>query len=84
MEIFTEVRVRELRIADVIRLYPHDKFYDAVVTQITDTEVKLFRPYVVTADFSYTEGVIPYIGIEQFSIPRNDSTVVLLERKELR
>lgn len=57
----------------------------ALVTQIKDGEVHLFRPYGTTSDFSYTGGVIPYVGIETYKV-EVDSAIMwtLYERKELK
>lgn len=51
------------------------------VTQIKDGQVHLFRPYVTTADFTYTGGVIPYIGVETMTISLDSKTEVWLIRK---
>lgn len=59
------IKGNKLKLADVIRL-DADKFADAIVCQITDTEVILRRPYMQAEDFSYTGGVITYIGLEEF------------------
>ena len=58
----------ELKLGDRVR--PKNPFMrcfnDMVVKQIHNEEVTFFRPYVHTADFSYTGGVICLIGIEEF------------------
>lgn len=75
----TIVKGSELRLADVVRLNA-EAFADAVVSNITDKEIFFFRPYATTADFSYTGGVIPYIGIEQFRAYAKDADYVLVRR----
>ena len=79
-----QVKIRDLKLADVVGLgeYP---FSDAVVKQIKDGCVTVFRPYAITADFSYTGGVIPYIGIEEIIYYQSDDRgVELLASKDLK
>jgi hypothetical protein len=72
------IKVRELKLADKVRLF--DQAYgDATVKQIKEDCVILTRPYVQTADFSYTGGVITYIGIEEVTLSLS-AVVHLLER----
>jgi hypothetical protein len=81
------VKRSELQLADVIDPFPDygfDAWQAAIVKQITETEIRLFRPYGATADFSYTGGVICYVGIEEYALPRDDSAVLLIRRRELR
>lgn len=75
----------KLRLADTVILDGCAPWSAAIVSKITDTEVKLFRPYGTTADFSYIGGVMCYVGIEEFSIPRQSRREVeVVARKELR
>lgn len=56
-----------IALGDVVRL-GNDKnpFPDHTVSKVNeDGTVNLFRPYVHTADFSYTGGVICYVGFSQ-------------------
>lgn len=56
-----------------------------IVKQVTDEEVTLFRPYGVTADFSYTGGVICYVGVEEYKVMRDSSIPYrLLARQVLK
>jgi hypothetical protein len=81
----TFIKPREMKLADTIKYSPFGKWNNAIVKQITDTDVTLFRPYGATADFSYTGGVICYVGIEEYTIPiSSDMEYELLERKELK
>jgi hypothetical protein len=81
----TPIQANELRLADTILASGGRMPWDTcIVSKLTDTEAHLFRPYGTTADFSYTGGVICYIGIEEFAIPRDTREVTLLDRKELR
>lgn len=57
-------KAAELQLGDTVDLFDSGPFGSAVVTQIKDGFVHVFRPYCVTTDFSYTGGVIPYIGTE--------------------
>jgi hypothetical protein len=81
----TKIKAKDLKLADVISTLPGDHpFSTAIVTQVKDGAVKLFRPYALTADFSYTGGVIPYIGTEEYTIFADDKEVDLFSRKDLK
>ena len=64
--------VSELQLADVVQL-SDDDYATGTVVQVTEDEVHVYRPYVHTADFSYTGGVIPYIGTETVKLYRKSS-----------
>lgn len=72
------VSVCELGLGDVVRISDAGPFLCGVVRKVTDIEVIVFRPYAITADFSYTGGVIPYIGVEEISYPRNSHTTMFV------
>jgi hypothetical protein len=79
-----QVPISELKLGDTVEVF-EDAFGSAVVNQIKDGSVHFFRPYATTEDFSYTGGVIPYIGIETFTRPTTDtSTVKVWRRKEVK
>ncbi len=61
-----KVKGTELRLADVIRLGDY-AFADAIVCNITKTEVTLRRPYMMNCDFAYTGGVVTSIGLEEWN-----------------
>ena len=66
------VPIKDLKIGDVVKHSDYETSFDSMtVINKTDEIVKFFRPYVSLADFTYTGGVIPYIGIEQFEAPLN-------------
>ena len=80
------ITAKEMQLADTIGLSSliGDAWGTAVVRQIKDGYVTLFRPYVHTEDFSYTGGVICYLGTEEFTFSQDNSReYVLLDRKEL-
>lgn len=78
------VVAKNLQLADVIRRPGCESPYGCgTVKSIEDGHAIVFRPYVHTADFSYTGGVICYIGFEMYPVPMNDDIWELLERKEL-
>jgi len=69
----TKVAIKDLKLGDVIRLGINGTYEDATVYRINKNgSVQVWRPYVQTADFSYTGGVIPYIGIEDFALSGRD------------
>jgi hypothetical protein len=79
-----QAEARDLRLADTVQVNPAYLWNTAIVKQITDHDVILFRPYGTTADFAYTGGVICYVGIEEYSILRDNRLVTVFDRKELR
>ena len=79
-----EVKISDLQLGDVVQVF-EGPFGSAVVNQIKDGSVHFYRPYATTDDFSYTGGVIPYIGLEMFTRPVTDnSTVTLWRHKEVK
>ena len=82
----TKICPRDMQLGDTVRYTPFGSAWNiAIVKQVTADEVTLFRPYGTTADFSYTGGVICYVGIETCTVPRNsDAQYELLERRTLR
>lgn len=80
-----KIKARDMHLADTVAYEPFGPWHNAIVKQIDANNVTLFRPYGTTADFSYTGGVICYIGIEEYTIPlSSDADYTLLNRKELR
>ena len=78
------VKPCDLRLADVVDL-GFVPWGSAIVKQIKDGVVTLFRPYGTTADFSCTSGVICYTGLEEIRVARDDSRPFqVIERKELK
>lgn len=53
-------------------------FHAALVTRIADGEVHLSRPYMTASDATHSEPprVIPYIGVEHYSIAVSDTRPV--------
>ena len=85
------IKTCELQIGDTVCAelnddpMPSRPWSTTFVVQIKDGQVHLWRPYGHTADFSYTGGVVPYIGVEQYQVAFNSETMWLLfRRKELR
>jgi hypothetical protein len=60
----TDMLIADLQLADTVKLFDGPFGY-AVVEQIADGIVTLFRPYAQTLDFSHTGGVICLTGIEK-------------------
>ena len=76
--------IRELRLGDVVQLFD-GPFGTATVQKVTDEAVHMERPYGVSADFSYTGGVITYIGHEHVVYPRDSAAVLKVwSRKDLK
>lgn len=77
-------KVSELQLGDIVEVFD-DAFGTAVINQIKDGSIHFFRPYGTSEDFSYTGGVIPYIGIETFTRPVTDSSEIKVwRRKEVK
>ena len=76
----------DMELGDTVRYEPFGTAWNqAIVKQITASDVVLWRPYGTTADFSYTGGVICYIGTEQYTVPRDSSGIyTLLYAQDLR
>lgn len=80
----TQVKAKDLKLADTVTVSSFGEWTKAIVKQVTADEVTLFRPYGTTADFSYTGGVICFIGIEEYKVSRNDTLFTVTSRKALR
>lgn len=79
------IKASDLKLGDVIRTVPSEEAYlHGTVKQIKEDTVVIFRPYVQTADFSYTGGVICYIGIEIYEIWKGLDVYLIKEGGELR
>jgi len=71
------VPLKSLGLGDVVRISGHGAFEDATVKKLNaDGSVQVVRPYIQTADFSYTGGVITYIGLEDFAMHGADVELV--------
>lgn len=80
----TMLKPADMNLADDVQLF-EGAYGVGVVTQIDDEIVYLFRPYMATADFRYTGGVVPYIGHEIVRLWVTGSREYLvLQRKELK
>jgi hypothetical protein len=78
------VKASQLKLADKVQLFDGG-YGTATVQQITEDTVTLVRPYIQTADFSCTVGVITYIGLEDVKLYIGDTREVeLLESKTLK
>jgi len=76
-----KVKYSELKLRDIVDLESGD-YSIATVIQITERGITFFRPYVKTSDFSYTAGVIPYIGFEEFHTTAYKDREITLVRRE--
>ena len=80
----------EMQLADVVRMDHSDHeqelrpYADYTVKQVRDGWITMMRIYVKTEDWSYTSGVICYVGIEEFEVSQSSSIKwTLLSRKVL-
>ena len=68
-------KIAELNYGDTVNLFEgmsEDTYGHATVTQITDEEVVLTRPYLHTSDVIYTGGIISYMGWEVCRYRKDD------------
>jgi hypothetical protein len=80
----TMLKADELQLGDVVELF-EGPYGCGTVKQIKDGMITFFRPYTATADFSYTGGVICYVGIEESSRTVNPrETYKFLSRTTVR
>lgn len=68
---------KDLQLGDVVELFESEPYAHATVKKLSSNTATFFRPYVHTADFSYTGGVICYIGIEELTCPLTQSFRVI-------
>lgn len=80
-----QVMAKDLKLADTVQLGQERGWGTALVKQIKDGWITLFRPYGVTSDYSHSGGVSCYIGVEEFKVLADDLTVftVVGKSKEL-
>ena len=74
-------KLSELKLGDVVRLQPeipNTPFHELTVVQATKEAITFFRHYTHLADFTYSGGVIPYVGTETFQAPISMSHDYLL------
>jgi hypothetical protein len=75
----------ELTLGDTVEVFNDGPWNYGIVTQIRDGIIHIFRPYGCCADFSYTGGVIPYVGFEDVTYEvTNSRDWKVLERKILK
>lgn len=82
----TIVRNSALQLADRVYRKDNPELGVSTVKQIKDGAITFFRPYTHTADFSYTGGVICYIGTEEWTEQVSDDRTewVLVGREVLK
>lgn len=84
-----KVKVSELRLGDTVKLFDGYWCY-GIVRQIekhadNNGIVKIFRPYGTCADYSYTGGVICYVGVEECTRQLTDTyPIEVVQRKILK
>lgn len=72
-----EVPLTDLKLGDVVATVRTAAYRAATVVKIDGDAVHLERPYIHTADFEYTGGVISYVGIDRYTLPLTDAWPVL-------
>lgn len=74
----------ELKPGDVIRTLCVPPWDSAIVKQVKDGNITIFRPYGHFADYLTTSGVITYIGVEEYTIPVTSHMYWVYQRTELK
>jgi hypothetical protein len=83
-QIPTPTPIKELRLGDVVQVWD-GPWGTATIHQIADDCVFFERPYGARADFSFTGGVLCYVGIERFHYRiDSDSTIGVWSRADLK
>ena len=80
------VPIDQLEIGDVVCLTGEEftNYPQMTVSNVTDHEVKFYRPFVHTNDFKCTSGVLCYVGISEFGVFRQQKNLnyYLISRRE--
>lgn len=77
------MQASKLGLGDIVQAFD-GPFGTAVVKQVGEEGAALFRPYAVTGDFAFTGGVIALVGIEQWTVPPNQTVTRLEKGKRLK
>ena len=83
----TTIQALDLQLGDRVHHTNWSGPYGDCIVKRLDAQnhmATMWRIYGHTADFAYTDGVICYVGVEQFSQPLNSEEYFLLERVTLR
>ena len=78
------MKLSELQLADQVIEQGNHSLGILTVKNIVNGNVTFFRPFTHTADFSYTGGVICYVGIEEYTVTHDRSDYTLIERRTLK
>lgn len=75
-----------LQLADTVLDADNHELGRMTVSQIKDGNITFFRPYTHTSNFSYTGGVICYVGIEESThrVDDNRNNYHLVSREEVK
>jgi len=81
-----EVPASSLRPGDKIKIpfSQHSPFHDAMVENVDEKFVHIFRPYATSFDVLYSDGIICLVGIEEFKVPRDATIYYVYERPVLK
>jgi hypothetical protein len=71
---------KDLELGDIVQILD-GPFGTAIVKAKQGLKVTFFRPYGVTADFTYTGGVICYTGVEEWTEEHQENVEVLFWRE---
>ncbi len=76
------VQGTELQLGDIVIAYNVGAYTHSTVIgiDVLPGHVTLFRPYVHTSDFESIQGIIPFIGFEEWTCPISKE-FTLIERR---
>ena len=74
-----KVKIIDLKLGDKIQTF-EGAYSTATVIRITYDRITLFRPYVHTSNVEYSNGLIPYIGFEEYYLYPTDQLINRIEK----
>ena len=79
-----EMKVSELQVGDVVQAFDYGPWGSAIVKQINDGQITFFRPYGTAVGSAVYSGncVIATIGVEEFTRPISDSSMIYVWQRE--
>lgn len=81
----TETPKPPIGLGDIVKCGDGGAYMTATVCKVNeDGTVDLFRPYTHTADFSYTGGVICYVGIEDIKSVNPERLTLIQKGQKLK
>lgn len=79
-----EMKVSELQVGDVVQAFDSGPWGSAIVKQINNGKITFFRPYGTAVGSAVYAGnqVIATIGLEEFTRPASDKSMIFVWQRE--